>query len=62
MVIQVRVAVSGGWLTFTGHAPEGSDLVCKSLPGSVSRAQYWSMYLGQKIPDGRGLIWTIVAQ
>lgn len=62
MVIRVRVAVERGWLTFIGYAPRGSDLDCYALPNSASRAEFWSKSLGYPIPNGRGLIWTIVAQ
>jgi hypothetical protein len=59
MIIQVRVAVSSGWLTFTGHAPAGSDRECYGLPSGASRAAFWSARMGYDIPDGRGLIWQV---
>lgn len=59
--IRVRVAdaIDGHWMTFIGDAPDGSDKECYALPGNASRAEFWSARLGQDIPDGRGLIWTI---
>lgn len=59
MIIQVRVAVSDGWLTFTGHAPAGSDRECYALERGVSRAAFWGKRMGYDIPDGRGLIWQV---
>lgn len=59
MVIQVRVAVSDGWLTFTGYARDGSDRECYKLSAGASRADFWSARMGYAIPDGRGLIWQV---
>lgn len=50
--IRIRVATADGWLTFGGDVPDGSDLLCYSLPKAASRADFWSAKLGMKIPNG----------
>lgn len=62
MVVSIRVAVEGGWLSFKGIATSDQIEACYKLPHESSRAQYWSDTLGLQIPDGRGLIWTTMEE
>lgn len=60
MRIAISVCTDDGWKLIEGSAPNGNDTECYALPKDVCRSGFWSKKLGQPIPVGRALIWTIL--
>lgn len=56
--IVIHVATDQGWLIFRGLVSDDSIKACYALPSHESRARFWGIRLGERIPEGRALMWT----